>query len=302
MFQTKILRFYTTDGVEINGILYTPEQETKTVIISTHGISSNMFKKRVEIMARRVAKENIACFTYNTRGAGIISYINKNNENGEKQKEFGGSAYEDILESYYDIKACMLELKSLGYTNIILQGHSLGSTKTVYTYNRMLEEKETLLENIKAVVLLSLVDIPSAQKYYLKERYGMYLAYAQTKKIEGKELELMPTESFMDPISVKTYLRLFKDNEKINIAKYSEPSYNFKELNNIKVPIMMRFGNNNEMILQKAEDLVETLKKKILNKKADIFFVDGADHGYNGKEEILATQIINFIKDNKIEQ
>ena len=254
-------------------------------------MASDMFKKRVEITAKRAVKDNIALFTYNTRGAGIVTYINK-----EKTKEFGGMAYEEIYEAYYDIKACIKELVLMGFENIFLQGHSLGATKTVYVYNKLLEEKDMFLEKIKGIILLSLVDIPNVQRYFLKDSYAMYLAYAQSKKAEDKELELMPRESFIHPISVKTYLRLFKENENLDFARYQDPKYNFKELNNIKVPLMMRWGNNNEMIIQKAEDLVEILKNKVKNNKADIFFVSGADHGYTGKEEVLANQIVNFVK------
>ena len=62
---------------------------------------------------------------------------------------------------------------------------------------------------------------------------------------------------------------------------------------------MMRWGNNNEMILQKADELVDLLNDKITNNKKDISYVDGADHGYHEREEILAEQILNFINNVK---
>ena len=39
------------------------------------------------------------------------------------------------------------------------------------------------------------------------------------------------------------------------------------------------------------------LKGKIKNDKLDIGYIDGADHSYTGKEEILANEIQNFLKD-----
>ena len=59
---------------------------------------------------------------------------------------------------------------------------------------------------------------------------------------------------------------------------------------------MMRWGNNNEMILQKTDELVQLLNEKIKNDKKDISYIDGADHGYHDKEEILAEQILKFVK------
>ena len=43
--------------------------------------------------------------------------------------------------------------------------------------------------------------------------------------------------------------------------------YNFKELNDIEVPLFMRWGNKNDLIMQPAEELVNMLKEKIKNKK-----------------------------------
>ena len=85
-------------------------------------------------------------------------------------------------------------------------------------------------------------------------------------------------------------------NTTIDFAQYSNENYNFEELNNIEVPLFMRWGNSNEMIEQSAEELVNLINRKIINQNKDINYIDGADHGYTGREEILANQIINFIK------
>ena len=115
-------------------------------------------------------------------------------------------------------------------------------------------------------------------------------------KKENMENELMPKESFIHPISVKTFLRYAINNNDIDFARYSDKEYNFKELNNIKTPLFMRWGNNREMILQKADELCNMLKDKIKNENLDIGFIEGADHSYTQKEEILAEQIKNFLK------
>lgn len=60
----------------------------------------------------------------------------------------------------------------------------------------------------------------------------------------------------------------------------------------------MRWGNVNEMILQKADELVSIVSNKLENKNKNIDYIDGANHSYTGKHEILAEQIIEFIKEN----
>ena len=287
--------FLATDGINLNGFIYKADtsSNSKKVILAVHGMSSNCFKKRDEIIAKKMNENGIDYFCFNNRGSELVKYIRKN-INGKKEKHLGGTTYEDVLEGYEDIVGAILKLEELGYKEIYLQGHSLGCTKIVYTYNELKEEEDKNLENIKGVILLSLIDIPSTLKIYLRDKFDTYLNLAEEKEKAGLKKELMPKDAFIHPISVKSFLRYARDNKEIDFARYSEDN-EFEKLNNIDCPIMMRWGNNNEMILQNAEELVELINQKNNNPKKDISFVDGADHGYHNREEILAEQILKFI-------
>ena len=289
--------FLANDGIALNGILYkeNEENEKKEIILAVNGMSSCCFKKRDDIIAKFANKNNIAYFCFNNRGSELVRYIRKN-VNGKRQKFLGGTSFEDVLESYEDIVGAIVKLKELGYKNIYLQGHSLGSTKVVYTYNKLLEKKNLeLLESIKAIILLSLVDIPFTLKIYLKDNYMKYLKYAEEKEEQGKALELMPLDAFIHPISIKTFLRYARDYKDIDFAHYGEDD-KMEKLNNIKVPLFMRWGNDKEMILQSADELVGIIKDVIKNPDLDASYIDGANHGYEGKEDILAKEIISFLK------
>jgi len=293
----KKIDFLATDGVILNGLLYESKEKTQEIILSVHGMGSNCFKKRDEIIANKANEEGIDYFCFNNRGSEIVKYIKKEMA-GKKEEKLGGTAYEDILESYEDIVGAILKVKELGYQDIYLQGHSLGSTKIVYTYHELQDEKrEDILENIKGILLLSLIDIPSSLKFYLGDKFETYLEFAQKSEKEGKALTFMPKESFIHPISCKTFLRYAQDNQEIDFAQYGKDTA-LKKLNLIIKPLFMRWGNEQEMILQTAEELVETVNKSITNPKKDIAFIEGANHSYKGKEEILAQQIIEFIKNN----
>ena len=264
--------FNTEDQIELVGLLETPDKPTNKVIISIHGMQSNCLKQRETILSNTVVNAGIAYFAFNNRGAEVMTYTKK--VTGDKQLN-GGVVYEDVLDGYYDIKAAINKMLELGYTQIYLQGHSLGCTK---------------------IVLLSLVDIPDCQKYDLGSKYEQILQYAEEKERQGKLEELMPEESFDHPISVKSYLRYFKYNKDIDFAKFNCMDYDFKELNSIEIPLFMRWGNVHELVIQNLDDLVKFLKSKIKNNKLDIGYIDGADHGYTGKEKELAKEIINFVK------
>ena len=285
--------FETADNVELFGLLQKPNTNTDEVVISVHGMQSNCYKKREDILAKNITEAGIAYFAFNNRGTEIMCYTKKTD--GTKTLN-GGSAYEDVLESYYDIKGTINKMLELGYTKIHLQGHSLGCTKVVYTYNKLKEEKDAVLDNVKSVILLSLVDLVDLQKYDLGiEKYNKVLEYAIQKESKGEKMDLLPFDSFDHPISVKTYLRYYRDNKDIDFAKFWDKNYTFPELNNIQVPLFLTWGEK-DLLVQNLEELIEFLKKKIRNPNLNIGYIKDTDHGYTKKEEDLAKGIIEFIK------
>ena len=283
----RIIEFHALDGVKING--YLMSSNNKSVLIEIHGMSSNCFKKREKVIAKTLNNIGIDAICIDTRGSEIVKYIKYN----DVRKELAGTAYEDVEESYYDLMGAIRYALSLGYKDIYLQGHSLGATKVVYTYTKMKEKQVEELKNIKGIILLSLVDIPDMFKTYFSKKY---LSYAEEKEKNGQVLELMPHDTFIHPISVKTYLKYAKYNSKINFAQYSNENYDFDTLNKIDVPLFMRWGNDNELIRKSAQEQVELMRRVIKKKDVDINFIDGANHSYNGKETELANDIANFLK------
>ena len=293
----EVIYFLATDGIKLDGLLYTSKNKTEDIILSIHGMGSNCMKKRETTMAKFANENNIDYFCFNNRGSELVKYIRRYTE-GKREKELGGTSYEDVLEGYEDITGAIIKLKELGYKNIYLQGHSLGCTKIVYTYNELKDEQDDMVNNIKGIILNSLIDIPRALKVYLRDNFDKYLAYAEDKEKNGQKDEMMPQEAFIHPISVKTFLRYARDYQDINFANFGEDK-ELKVLNNIDVPLFMRWGNVNEMIVQMPEELVDLMNKCITNPNKDIYYMDGANHSYEGKEEALAKQIIAFIKKNK---
>ena len=139
---TKIIKFNTTDGIILDGYLNKCQKNTNSILIQIHGMTSNCFKNRDNIISNKVAELNIDTLCFNNRGSEIIKYCQK--ENGEKILQ--GTAYEDVEECFYDIVGAIKFVVNLGYQNVYLQGHSLGSTKIVYAYNKMLKENNKYLK------------------------------------------------------------------------------------------------------------------------------------------------------------
>ena len=288
MEKFEIINFKAKDGIYLDGFISKSNQKTTKALIQIHGMTSNCFKNRNKIIAKEMKKIKIDTISFNNRGSEVIKYISDG-----KSKKLAGTAYENIEESYEDIVGAIEYAIYLGYDEIYLQGHSLGCTKILYTYDKLLKENSVLIGFIKGILLLSLVDIPGVVNLGTKAEF---IKLAEEKEKNGEEMEMMPIESFIHPLSVHTYLKYVKYNEFIDFAQYDKTEYEFKILNSIKCPLFMRWGNVKEMIKQEPSELVEILNKKIKNDVKDIDYIDGADHGYHGKEEILVDEIRKFLE------
>ena len=291
--------FNSIDNLNLIGLLHTPKKKTETVLISVHGITSNCLKRRDDVLAQKCTELGIAYFCFNNRGHEIICNYGRIEDN---DMHFYGSGAENIYDSYFDIKGAMIEMQKRGYKKIILQGHSMGCTKVVYTYNEFLNNNETtMLESIIGVILLSMVDIPTALKQVLGKDYKKIISYFELLKKRGKGDKLVVLDASTPPVRPNTILQYAEDNKKIDFAKFGDNRTTFRELNNIKVPLFMRWGNINELIFQGADELTQKLNEKIKNENKDISYIAGANHNYTGKEEELGDQIVEFIKKNKLQ-
>lgn len=281
----EVIEFWAEDGVMLDGYIVKSNEVSNKVLIEIHGMTSNCFKHRERTIANYVAKIGYNTISFNTRGSEIV----KNIKYKDGTKKLGGTAYEDIEESYYDIVGAIKYAISLGYNDIFLQGHSLGATKVLYTYNRLQKENSELLKNIKSIILLSLVDVPRLV------RFGATNEVINNARLKNNQMELLYTQSFLQMMSVKTLLKYVDNCESFDFAKYSDENYDFNVLNSVQCPLFMRWGDTNELIEFSAKRIVEIVRNKLNNQNSSIDFIKGANHSYSGKENELANQICNFL-------
>ena len=290
----EIVKFNATDGIHLDGILNKCETNSKKILIQIHGMTSNCFKNRDKTIAKKVNEIGIDVLDFNNRGSDVVRYIKNDNVT-----LLAGMAYEKVEDCYYDVTGAIEFVLSLGYEEIYLQGHSLGSTKVVYTYNKLRKENSKLLNNIKGIILLSLVDIAGIIDADANKEF---ISLAEEKAEKGELMDLMPFKCFIHPISVKSFLQYTKHNENFDFARYSKKDDKFEILNKIQCPLFMRWGNVNELIKQDAKELAEFMNKKITNQNKNISYIDGADHSYHGKNEQLAKEIKQFLGEIKVKK
>lgn len=287
----EIVKFKATDGIKLDGILNKCDNDSKKILIQIHGMTSNCFKDRDRTIAKNVNEIGLDVLDFNNRGSDVVRYIKNDNVT-----LLAGMAYEKVEDCYCDVVGAIEFALNLGYEEIYLQGHSLGSTKVVYTYNKLQKENSNLINKIRGLILLSLVDIAGIIDADANKEY---LSLAEEKAKKGEIMDLMPFKCFIHPISVKSFLQYTKHNENFDFARYSKTDDKFEILNNIQCPLFMRWGNVNELIKQDARDLAEFMNKKIINPNKNISYIDGADHSYHGKFEQLAKEIKQFLGEIK---
>lgn len=283
----EIVKFKATDGIKLDGILNKCDNDSKKILIQIHGMTSNCFKDRDRTIAKNVNEIGLDVLDFNNRGSDVVRYIKNDNVT-----LLAGMAYEKVEDCYCDVVGAIEFALSLGYEEIYLQGHSLGSTKVVYTYNKLQKENSNLINKIRGIILLSLVDIAGIIDVDANKEF---ITLAEEKARKGEIMDLMPFKCFIHPISVKSFLQYTKHNENFDFARYSKTDDKFEILNNIQCPLFMRWGNVNELIKQDARDLAEFMNKKIINPNKNISYIDGADHSYHGKFEQLAKEIKQFL-------
>ncbi len=287
----EIVNFDALDGIKLDGFIARANTPSKKIMILVHGMQSNCFKVREKAIYERLAEVGIDSLNFNNRGSDVIKAIKS-----ETDRTLGGMAYEDVEKCYDDIVGAINFALGLGYEDIYLSGHSLGSTKVLYTYNKLLNENSQYLKNIKAISLLSLVDI--AEVINENEKSRSYLDYAEQMAKEGKQMEMMPLDSFVHPISVKQFLYYAHNTDNISFARYMDPNYGYEVLNKIKIPLFMRWGDTHEMIPMPAKELVELMQFRVHNPYEDINYIEGADHSYYNREKELAKELADFLVKN----
>ena len=125
-----ILKVRTPRGLELKGAMY-GDRTNDTVLIMLTGICSNVFQNELlDSTGKLLSQNGISCIIAHAHDSfSCFAYsdfsINKQRHTGVFNEEFD-KVYEDV-ESY--VKYAKEEL---GFKNVILAGHSLGSNKIIH--------------------------------------------------------------------------------------------------------------------------------------------------------------------------
>lgn len=125
----EIIRVKTPRGLELKGAMWGSDR-MNTVVIMMSGICSNVFQNDLlTSTGGLLSKNNIAFIAGHAMDA--FSCIAYSDFSTGKQK-YTGVVYDDFNLVYEDVEAYVKFARDLGFKNIILAGHSLGSNKIIH--------------------------------------------------------------------------------------------------------------------------------------------------------------------------
>lgn len=299
-YTTHHIRFNSTDGVFLAGLLFQPQKKIKKVALLLQGNGSSSVFESVEDnqqYATALAKKNIAFFAFNNRGAGYIRGL-KRVVNGIEERSKGGTAYELIKECVYDIDGAIERLKELGYTEFYLIGESTGANKIcVYDYYKKNNP-------VSKYVLVSGGD-DAGISYEMLGKKAFMEALARAKKEisigNGEKFALKKYSDYMlswqslyDTINPDGNYNIFPYNEYFNKLKLSKKEL-FREFKKITKPTMVMYGSNDEYCYGRVPEIVTLLDSLHKSKDYTSVIIQGADHGLTGKMDEAANKIAEWL-------
>lgn len=298
---TKLIQFESTDNLLLPGLIFEPKNKTDKVAINLHGNgSSSVFYsfERADSFARHLNKKGIAFFTFNNRGAHYIKKL-KINKDGEEEIKIG-TAFELIKDCVKDVDGAIEFLEKLGYKEFYLIGHSTGANKIcVYNYYKPKNKvsKYVLLGGGDDTGIYH--DMAGGTKKFKKylEQSKKQIKRGNGRKFVPKYIAdyLFSYQAYYDTCNPDGDYNTFPFNEYISKLKLSTKPL-FREYKSINKPTLVAYGENDEYCYGDVKRVVDILKKEASNSKLfDFMIIKGADHGFDGYEEELASLVANWL-------
>jgi pimeloyl-ACP methyl ester carboxylesterase len=283
----KLITIKTSDGLHLSGLLVEPKEQVTDIILNIHGTSGNFYWNGFyEPISKMALDLGLGFLSTNNRGSGVYELESGTVPNGASLEKF-----EDCL---LDIDAWIEFCLEKGYKNIILEGHSFGTEKSVYYI-----AKGKHKDKIKAVILLGFSDTVGTQQKYEKKIGKNYFDEATKLVNENRGTELLSDLTGLCgelPISAHTYLNFFSEKSEIAFALPFGKGKGLISFQNIKVPVLGVISDNEsgEYTIIPIKDAIELLKSE--NKLAEAYQIEDSSHGFEGKEAKLVEIITDFLK------
>jgi len=286
----KIIKTKTSDGFQFDGLLSEAETSEK-IIIHIHGMAGSILLEEYYIHMHEYYPSNGYSFLAGEhRGTGMVTDFAKNDPDSIR-----GNAFEKFEDCVLDIQSWIDYAKSLGYEEIWLQGHSLGTSKVTYYVNQVKDHGVAGLILLSPSDMIGLVHDPEGQK-----DHDILFPEATKLVSEGKGQELLSRKLWgYNMLSASTYLNFFGDNARGAIFNYGDESLGWDVVNSLYIPVIAFTGTKDDGIapVMEAHEAMKKLESELKNSpKVKTVVYEDAEHSFSGFGEKIVTDVIEFIK------
>ncbi len=280
-FPCELFSYFASDGLILNGLLARSRKVNKRVIINVFGMTSDFFaSNRYPVFHDVLRGSDTDIFFANNRGFGSVTRFKRRN----KEDVFAGTALEKFEDCVFDIKGAMDLLASLGYKDIILQGHSTGAQKVAYYQYKRRDRR------VKGIILLSPSDDYNLAKRNLGRRFNKAVKLAKTM-VAHRKGHLM-TPAWISYYSASRFLS-YADPKNAEARLFDYEGL-MREFSRISVPVLAVFGSREQCASKSVRECLDILKRKTGSGDYEGVIVKGGDHSFRRREEELALLIAGW--------
>jgi len=290
----KIVSIPTKRGLVLRSVMYEAEcinNWADTVMILMTGICSNIFNNLLLQTTGEVLSQNGISYIVGqaTDSFSVLHYSNT----VTKTQELKGVALDDFSVINEDIEAYINYAKSLGYKNIILGGHSLGSNRIIHYLSQNPDSC------VKQFIISGPVDFSDMLNVMTtKEQFEL----AQKIINEGRGDEILPfLFGGFSPMSANTMVNNWQNNIIYKNCPFLSNDGETESLSKIKIEGMILIGEKDSCAgndpYEFANKINNCMQSRDNNK---IVILDGAGHIFYNKHNEYAKIVLDYIRSKKL--
>ena len=280
----KIIRVNTPRGLELKGAMW-GDNTMDTVVIIMSGICSNVFQNDLlTATGELLSSNNIACIAGHAMDA--FSCIAYSDFTTGKQK-YTGVVYDDFSLVYEDVESYVKYVKELGFKNIILAGHSLGSNKIIHYLGN------TPDNFVDYFIVSAPVDL--AHWFNVMPNVKKCIELAEKFEAEGRGNEILPyLFGGFSPMCASTVLEFYNAYNLKNCPVISNEGET-DSLYNIKINGSFVIGEKDSLTEGNAKGFMEKINSHCKHPQDnEVIVVPDASHIFYGKHEEYAGVILEI--------
>ncbi|MCF2624561.1 DUF1749 domain-containing protein [Fusobacterium perfoetens] len=287
----KLLHRYTKDGLNLLGC-YWEGNGKDTCVVFTHGMFDNLLENTfAHVLGEKLSNNGYGFIFGHNRGYGVINNIIKRDPRTKKTSEkIIGSTFENFGEAIYDVELWLDEARKLGYSKIILAGHSFGCLKNLYYVSKK------GFAGIHGFIFVSAPD--SAGLIARSGQYEKMFLEADKNIGSGRAKRILIKKILgVFPISSRTMINLRKGSI-ADVFPLVENPEDFGVFQKINKPILMVVGEKDSVIVNSIEEDFKILKERAL--KCPDFtgkVIPDGTHRYIKTEKELSETITEWVKE-----